>query len=210
MSLLPTPPWPDEILIYLTSSWVSSRIPLPPCERPPCIYLHCSRTQLLSKQNRISPTLKARDRPSLGRKVTFTLMSVRTNAQTSESRTALLGRTLATGANRRKENPKPLTTHRDQPRVNSPINDNYFVNRVQEGLLAGSKTLSQDLTLNSVNCGVVKVVRSAPGHSQKKEISPGAAACQISENHKLKYVKGVSCVTHLSCVQPVINAQLAA
>ena len=135
-------------------------------------------------------------------------MSVRTNAQTSESRTALLGRTLATGANRRKENPKPLTTHRDQPRASSPINDHYFVNK--EGLLAGSKTLPQDLLLNSVNCGVVKVVRSAPGHSQKKEISPGAAACQISEKHKLKYVKRVSCVTHLSCAQPVINAQLAA
>ena len=137
-------------------------------------------------------------------------MSVRTNAQTSESRTALLGRILVTGANRRKENPKPLTTHRDQPRASSPINDNYFVNRVQEGLLAGSKTLPQDLTLNSVNCGVVKVVRSAPGHSQKKEISPGAAVCQVSEKHKLKYVKPVSCVTHLSCVQPVTNAQLAA
>ena len=75
-----------------------------------------------------------------GRKVAFTLMSVRTNAQTSESRTALLGRILVTGANRRKENPKPLTTHRDQPRASSPINDNYFVNRIQEGVLAGSKT----------------------------------------------------------------------
>ena len=115
-----------------------------------------------------------------------------------------------TGANRRKVNPKPLTTHRDQPRASSPINDHYFVSSLQEGLLAGSKTLSQDLTLNSINCCVVKVVHSAPGHSQKKEISPGAAACQVSENHKLKYVKGVSCVTHLSCVQPVTNVQIAA
>ena len=116
---------------------------------------------------------------------------------------------METGDNGRKANPKPLTTYRNQPRASSPINDNYFVNSLQEGLLAGSKTLSQDLTLNSVNCGVVKVVHSAPGHSQKKEISPGAAACQVSENHKLKYVKGVSCVTHLSCIQPVTNVQIA-
>ena len=64
--------------------------------------------------------------------------------------------------------------------------------------------------MNSVKCGVVKVVHSAPGHSQKRELSPGSAACYILENHKLKYVKSVSCVTQLSCVQPVTNVQNAA
>ena len=64
--------------------------------------------------------------------------------------------------------------------------------------------------MNSVKCGVVKVVHSAPGYSQKRELSPGSAACYIPENHKLKYVKSVSCVTQLSCVQPVTNVQNAA
>ena len=43
-----------------------------------------------------------------------------------------------------------------------------------------------------------------PGHSQRKEISAGAAGC-CQKEYKLKYVKGVSCVTQLSCVEPVIN-----
>ena len=40
--------------------------------------------------------------------------------------------------------------------------------------------------------------------------SPESAACYIPENHKLKYVKSVSCVTQLSCVHPVTNVQNAA
>ena len=50
-------------------------------------------------------------------------------------------------------------------------------------------------------------VPSAPGHSQKRELSPGWAECQSKVCHKLKYVKPVSCVTQLSCVQPVKTAQ---
>ena len=38
----------------------------------------------------------------------------------------------------------------------------------------------------------------------KKELSPGLAGCYLKEN-KLKYVKGTSCVTQLSCVKPVTN-----
>ena len=48
-------------------------------------------------------------------------------------------------------------------------------------------------------------VPSAPGHSQKRELSPGWAECQSKVCRKLKYVKPVSCVTQLSCVQPVQN-----
>ena len=44
-----------------------------------------------------------------------------------------------------------------------------------------------------------------PGHSQKNEISPGAAGCYFKKN-RLKSVKSVSCVIPLSCVNPVINA----
>ena len=50
-------------------------------------------------------------------------------------------------------------------------------------------------------------VPSAPGHSQKRELSPGWAECQSKACHKLKYVKPVSCVTQLSCVQPVKTVQ---
>ena len=48
-----------------------------------------------------------------------------------------------------------------------------------------------------------------PGHSQKRELSPGSAGCYY-RNHKLKYVKSVSCVTQLSCVNPVTNVRNAA
>ena len=44
-----------------------------------------------------------------------------------------------------------------------------------------------------------------PGHSQKRELSPGSAG-YVKEN-RLKYVKSVSCVTQLSCVKPVTNVK---
>ena len=56
-----------------------------------------------------------------------------------------------------------------------------------------------------VNLNVVNVVPSAPGHSQKRGLSPGLADCQSQNVHKLKYVKGVSCVTQLSCVPNARN-----
>ena len=117
---------------------------------------------------------------------------------------------MGTGVSTRRARAKPLIILRDQPRTSSPINDNYFVNSLQEGLLAGSQTISQDQTLNFVKYHVAKVVHCAPGHSQKKELSPGSAACYIQRDYRLKYVKSVSCVTQLSCVPPVINAQSVA
>ena len=49
---------------------------------------------------------------------------------------------------------------------------------------------------------------TAPGLSQKKEISPGVADCHpFQKSHTVKYVKGVSCVTQLSYVQPVANVR---
>ena len=62
------------------------------------------------------------------------------------------------------------TTPHDLPRASSPTNDNYFVDKLQEGLLAGSQPTSQEQTIdNFVNFHVAKVVHSAPGHSQKRE-----------------------------------------
>ena len=49
-----------------------------------------------------------------------------------------------------------------------------------------------------------------PGHSQKRDLSPGPVDCYSLTNHKLKCVKSVSCVTQLSCVQPAINVKNAA
>ena len=45
--------------------------------------------------------------------------------------------------------------------------------------------------------------------SQKREISPGSAGCYCKDD-ELKSVKCVSCVTQLSCVQPVTNVKNAA
>ena len=53
-----------------------------------------------------------------------------------------------------------------------------------------------------VNLHVVTPVPSAPGHSENKGVSPGVSDCQLTKS-SLKYVKGVSCVTQLPCVNPV-------
>ena len=103
-----------------------------------------------------------------------------------------------------------LLTHHDQPRASSRINDNYRVTKLQTRLLAGStpQTIDTCLKLN-VKLPVVSHVHTAPGHSQKKELSPGSAGCHC-KSYKLKSVKSVSCVTQLSCVQPVTNVKNAA
>ena len=64
-------------------------------------------------------------------------------------------------------------------------------------------------TINSlnVNCHVANLVHTAPGHSQRRELSPGSAGCYVIQE-KLKYVKGASCVTQLSCAKPVTNVPI--
>ena len=100
-----------------------------------------------------------------------------------------LGRTLGKVATRNPRGSLPAI-HLDQPRASSPINDNYCINKLQRGLLAGCQTYQ---SLN-VNFHVVQAAHSASGHSQKRELSPGSAGCYYRD-HKLKYVKSVSCVT---------------
>ena len=156
------------------------------------------------------PTSRVKVRSSQERRVGSIHTKGQRSVQITGNLTNLPGKTLGTGDRVRRVKAKPRTTPHDQPRASSRINDNYFVNSLQEGLLAGSKTLSQENILNTVKCHVVKVVYSAPGHSQKRELSPGSAACYLQRNHKLKYVKSASCVTQLSCVQPVTNLQTAA
>ena len=93
----------------------------------------------------------------------------------------------------------------DQPRASSPINDNQCVIQLQAGLLAGSSTEETMNNFSIVNINVVHPVHTAPGHSQKNEISPRAAVCYYKRN-RLEFVKGVSCVIPLSSVKPAINA----
>ena len=124
------------------------------------------------------------------------------------SRIDQLGRASARDSIRNPGAKLPAIPH-DQPRVSNPINNNYCVTKLQEELLAGSQNSTQGQTINSnVNSHVVKVARTAPGHSQRKEISPGSAGCYYQKEYKLKYVKGVSCVTQLSCVKPVTNVKI--
>ena len=57
----------------------------------------------------------------------------------------------------------------------------------------------------NVKLDVVNSAHTAPGHSQKDDVSPGAAVCYPEQN-TLKSVKGVSCVIPLSHVNTVPNA----
>ena len=99
-----------------------------------------------------------------------------------------------------------LVFHPDLPRVSSLTNDSYFVDQLQARLLTPNTIPEQNSDILNVNLPVVNLVTSAPGHSQKKEVSPGRADCQYKDQ-KLKFVKGVSCVTQLFCAQPVTCAQ---
>ena len=119
------------------------------------------------------------------------------------------GRTLVKVTTRNPRESLPVTL-RDQPRASSPINDNYCIDKLQRGLLARSQIPTRQTIDTCVNFHVIKVAHTAPGHSQKKEISPGAAVCYYPQREcKLKCLKGVSCVTQLSCVKPVTNVKNA-
>ena len=97
------------------------------------------------------------------------------------------------------------STPPDQPRASRLINDSHCVTLVQASLLAGSSSQTIDNSL-SVKPLVVANVHTAPGLSQKKEISPGAAVC-YQKKCTLKSVKSASCVIPLSYVQPVTSVK---
>ena len=83
----------------------------------------------------------------------------------------------------------------DQPRASSHINDNHCSDMLR--LLAGSssrKTLFQ----RHINFPVVFHVPSATGLPQRKGLSPGLTDVNF-QSCQLKYVKGVSSVTHNLC-----------
>ena len=96
------------------------------------------------------------------------------------------------------------------PRASSRINDNHCYNRPQGRLLARSTSTEQTLNSNlNVNFHVVTSVPSAPRLSQRKGVSPDVSDCHLKKG-LLNSVKGVSCVTQLSCVNPVTNVKNAA
>ena len=133
-------------------------------------------------------------------------MRDRTRSRTVKSLTDQLGRTPLLMASTA-EGKANISNPPDQPRASSRINDNQCVERLQTRLQAESspQTLN-NVSLLNVKPLVVSSVHTAPGHSQKKEISPGAASCHYT-NYTLRSVKSVSCVTQLSCAQPVTNVK---
>ena len=134
-------------------------------------------------------------------------MSVLKNDQTIKSRNDQRGRMWDTEDRAREAGARPPTI--PGPRASSPINDNQCVFNSQEGLLAGSPvTVQRQYSDTFVKLNVVNHNHTAPGLSQKKEISPGVADCHsFQTSHTVKYVKGASCVTQLSCAQPVTNVK---
>ena len=73
--------------------------------------------------------------------------------------------------------------------------------------MTGSTSVPRTINSLNVNCHVANLVHTAPGHSQRKELSPGSAGCYLIQE-KLKYVKGASCVTQWSCAKPVTNVHI--
>ena len=94
--------------------------------------------------------------------------------------------------------------HHDLPRASSRVNDSYCTTKLQTRLLARSTIHTQTKDTLNVKFPVVPLATTAPGQSQKKDLSPGPVNCHYKKC-KLKSVKSVSCVTQLSCVNPVSN-----
>ena len=140
------------------------------------------------------------------RRVDITRMKDRIRRLTVKSPTGQPGKTSLLMVNTA-EGKASTSTPPDQPRASSRTNDNQCLKTVQAGLLAGSSTQTLNI-ISPLNVKplVVSTVHTAAGHSQKKEISPGSAGCHYT-NYALKSVKSVSCITQLSCAQPVTNVK---
>ena len=128
------------------------------------------------------------------RRVVITLTNIWIESQTARDPTDPPGKTSLPMVRARGLKRGDLSIHPDWPRESSRINDNYCVNVLKTGLLAGSQeivnyvqlpgTLSVK-TMNSqtsvVNCSVVNPVLFAEGHSQRKDIRPGRY-CKLSQS----------------------------
>ena len=137
-------------------------------------------------------------------------MNIRTRGRSprNQGQTSQPGKQLAGSSSRKGKVALPLTPH-DLPRASSRTNDNYCMTKLQTRLLAGRTPQAQTRDILTVKSPVVLTATSAPGQSQKKDLSPGPADCHYLKC-KLKSVKSVSCVTQLSCVNTVSNVRNAA
>ena len=97
----------------------------------------------------------------------------------------------------------PLTLQ-DLPRASSRTNDSYSLNKLPIRLLARSPHHQQTRDFLNVKVHVAHSVTTAPGQSQKKDLSPGPAVC-TTKDYKLKSVKSALCVTQLSLATSVSN-----
>ena len=97
----------------------------------------------------------------------------------------------------------PLTLQ-DLPRASSRTNDSYSLNKLPIRLLAGSPHHQQTRDFLNVKVHVAHSVTTAPGQSQKEDLSPGPAVC-TTKDYKLKSVKSALCVTQLSLATSVSN-----
>ena len=95
-----------------------------------------------------------------------------------------------------------LLTPQDLPRASSRTNDSYSLNKLPIRLLAGSSHHQQTRDFLNVKVHVAHSVTTAPGQSQKKDLSPGPAVC-TTKDYKLKSVKSALCVTQLSLANSV-------
>ena len=161
-------------------------------------------TALKQAEEDISNADKGRSGRST-RKVATIPMKDRTASRITEGKTGRLGKTYKGVTTR--EVKASTSIHRDLPRVNSLINDNQCITLLQERLLTENTSVPRTRNTLNVNCHVANLVHTAPGHSQRKELSPGSAGCYVIQE-KLKYVKGASYVTQLSCAKPVTNVQI--
>ena len=98
-------------------------------------------------------------------------------------------------------------SHPDLLGVSSNTIDSYCFSRGSSQLLTWNVPTEEtmnNLLFSNVKPHVIKFVPSSPGLPQRKGISPGVPECQ-SKKSQLKSVKSASCVTQLSCVNPVSN-----
>ena len=115
-------------------------------------------------------------------RVGTTRMNVQRRSLVSETldRTSLHGR-LSGKDSTEKERVVLPHFHPDLPRASSHINDSYCITKLQTRLLARSTVLTQTKDTLNIKLPVVPLVTTAPGQSQKKDLSPGPVNCQYKE-----------------------------
>ena len=191
-----------------------SRTPLWPSGQALFTLLPCSRRKLLNGPKKRLPCMTPKailQLPLHAPRVGIILMKGATKSRRvgqRENRKGPHGRKLTEDSSD-EAGARPQTSPPAQPRVSSLTNDSYCLNRFPSRLLTGSNLTGQtmnNLQISNVNSLVVEFVPSAPGFPQRKGISPGVSDCHLNKSI-LKYVKGVSCVIQLSCVQPVTNVK---